>query len=199
MKIYMLRTVPLPIIMSFFTVHTAMVYVIQVCWQLSSRIRMEYSDPARKLSPNMYDIQHCCVYGENLLMINRCPKYVEFYFKNKFEKLLHLVGFIIEILYLCSEQTYLRKDILNQKYSKYVYEIRFIIILNGLGMSWYICALRDEFLTWPVSWLCSTQCHLGLQKRDQSLEDEHDVQGWAHHDVSIWIMKHDHDTATLTA
>jgi hypothetical protein len=25
----------------FFTVHTAMVYVIQVCWQLASRIRME--------------------------------------------------------------------------------------------------------------------------------------------------------------
>jgi hypothetical protein len=28
------------------TVHTAMVYVIQVCGQLASRIRMEYPDPA---------------------------------------------------------------------------------------------------------------------------------------------------------
>jgi len=27
----------------FFTVHTAMVYVMQVCWQLASRIRMERS------------------------------------------------------------------------------------------------------------------------------------------------------------
>jgi len=26
-----------------------------------------------------------------------CPKYVEFYSKNKFEKLVHLVGFIIRI------------------------------------------------------------------------------------------------------
>jgi len=26
-----------------------------------------------------------------------CPKHVEFYFKNKFEKLMHLVGFIIRI------------------------------------------------------------------------------------------------------
>jgi len=26
-----------------------------------------------------------------------CPKHVEFYFKNKFEKLVHLVGFIIRI------------------------------------------------------------------------------------------------------
>jgi len=28
-----------------------------------------------------------------------CPKYVEFYSKNKFEKLMHLVGFIIRNLY----------------------------------------------------------------------------------------------------
>ena len=28
-----------------------------------------------------------------------CPKHVEFYSKNKFEKLLHLVGFIIKIYY----------------------------------------------------------------------------------------------------
>jgi len=26
-----------------------------------------------------------------------CPKHVEFHFKNKFEKLVHLVGFIIEM------------------------------------------------------------------------------------------------------
>jgi hypothetical protein len=26
-----------------------------------------------------------------------CPKYVEFYFKNKIEKLFHLLGFIIRI------------------------------------------------------------------------------------------------------
>jgi len=58
----------------FFTVHTAMVYVIHVCWQLASRIRTELlfrSDPARKLSANMYDIYHCCVYSEKLLMMDR--------------------------------------------------------------------------------------------------------------------------------
>jgi len=35
----------------FFTVHIAMVYVIQFCWQLASRIRTELQvrpDPARK-------------------------------------------------------------------------------------------------------------------------------------------------------
>jgi len=41
MKLYMFRTVPVPIIRSLLTVHSAMVYVIQVCRQLSSRTRME--------------------------------------------------------------------------------------------------------------------------------------------------------------
>ena len=41
MKLYMFRTVRLSIISSLFTVHSAMVYVIQVCRQLSSRSRME--------------------------------------------------------------------------------------------------------------------------------------------------------------
>jgi len=58
----------------FFTVHTAMVYVIQVCWQLGSRIRIElhsHPDPARKLSADLYDIYHCCVYSGKLLMMGR--------------------------------------------------------------------------------------------------------------------------------
>ena len=37
MKLYMFRTVRLSIIRSLITVHTAMVYVIQVCRQLSNR------------------------------------------------------------------------------------------------------------------------------------------------------------------
>ena len=41
MKLYMFRTVRLSIIRSLFSVHSAMVYVIQVCRQLSSRTRME--------------------------------------------------------------------------------------------------------------------------------------------------------------
>jgi len=40
MKLYMFRQVPLSIIRSLFTVHSAMVYVIQVCRQLSSRARI---------------------------------------------------------------------------------------------------------------------------------------------------------------
>ena len=45
----------------------------------------------------VYDIEYCCVYSEKLLMMGHrnCPKHVEFYSKNKLEKLVHLVGFII--------------------------------------------------------------------------------------------------------
>jgi hypothetical protein len=69
MKLYMFRTVPLSIIRSLFTVHSAMVYVTQVCRELSSRTRMELQ--------------------------RNCPKHVEFHDKNKFVKLVYLVGFII--------------------------------------------------------------------------------------------------------
>ena len=88
----------------FFTVHAAMVYVIQVCWRLASRIRMEHPDPARKLSAKLYDIYHCCVYSEKLLMMEQrnCPKHVEFHSKNKFEKLVHIVGLIIRNLTRCT-------------------------------------------------------------------------------------------------
>jgi len=41
MKLYMFRTVHLSIIRSLFTVHSAVVYVTQVCRQPSSRTRME--------------------------------------------------------------------------------------------------------------------------------------------------------------
>jgi len=37
MKLYMFRTVLLSIIRSLFTIHSTMVYVIQLCRQLSSR------------------------------------------------------------------------------------------------------------------------------------------------------------------
>jgi len=58
MKLYMFRTFPLSIIRSLFTIHSAMVYVVEVCRQLSSRNRMGH------LSTNMYDIYHCWVYCE---------------------------------------------------------------------------------------------------------------------------------------
>jgi len=60
MKLYMFRTVRLSIIRRLLTVHSAMVKVIHVCRQLSSRTH----GSARKLSANLYGIYHCWVYSE---------------------------------------------------------------------------------------------------------------------------------------
>ena len=53
----MFRTVPLSIIRSF-SMYTQQWY-------------MSYRFVARKLSANLYDIYHCCVYIEKLLMMDR--------------------------------------------------------------------------------------------------------------------------------
>jgi len=52
-----------------------------------------------KLSANLYDIYHCCVFSEKTPDDGQsnCLKHVGFYSKNKFEKLVHLVGIIIRI------------------------------------------------------------------------------------------------------
>ena len=74
----MFRTVRLPIIRSLFTVHSAMVYVIQVCRWLSSttRIELELSSSSilvlleRRLQTCMtYTIAECTV--NKLLMMDR--------------------------------------------------------------------------------------------------------------------------------
>jgi len=53
MKLYMFWTVPLSIVRSLFTVHSAVVYVIQ----LSSRIRMELYPSARLSGSLNYETQ----------------------------------------------------------------------------------------------------------------------------------------------
>jgi len=57
----MFRTVPLSIIRNF------SLYTQQ--WYTAGSARNQLRpDPARKLSANLYDIYHCCVYSEKLLM-----------------------------------------------------------------------------------------------------------------------------------
>ena len=72
-KLYMFRTVPLPIIRRF------SLYIQQ--WYMSYRFadilrggsgRNQFRpDPARKLSANLYDIYHCCAYGEKHLTMHK--------------------------------------------------------------------------------------------------------------------------------
>jgi len=73
----------------FFTVHTAMVYVIQV---MLTACEQDQDGTARKLSVNLYDGQR------------NCPKHIEFYSGNKSQKLMHLVGFIVRIKIKCQNK-----------------------------------------------------------------------------------------------
>ena len=95
----MSRTVPLVHHQEFFTVHTTMVYVIQVCWLRASRIRTElYTARSHAVSKTVWHIPLLYVQWRTPDDGQRnCPKHVDFYSKNKFEKLVHLVGFIIRI------------------------------------------------------------------------------------------------------
>jgi len=98
----MFRIVPLSIIRSFslytqqwymsLTVHTSMVYRFADSYQQTC---MTYTIALC----TMNDIYHCFVYSDELLMIlqRNCLKHVEFYSKNKFEKLVYLVGFIFRL------------------------------------------------------------------------------------------------------
>ena len=83
----MFRTVPLSIIRSFFTVHSN-----GICHTACEQDQDGRTDPARKLSANLYDIYRCCVYSDDGQ--RNCPKHVEFYSKNKFEKLVHVISLL---------------------------------------------------------------------------------------------------------
>ena len=96
----MFRTVSLAITSSF-SLYTQQ--YIQDCWHRARRIQdgrsWSYSQAVCK---SLWYIPLLCVQwkisddGER-----NCPKHVEFYSKNKFEKLVHLVGFIVRILSVC--------------------------------------------------------------------------------------------------
>jgi hypothetical protein len=79
MKLYMFRTVRLSIIRGLFTVHSAMVCVIQVCRQLSSRARALLESCLQTCMT--YTIAECTV-NKPLMMDRRTVlKHVEFHDK----------------------------------------------------------------------------------------------------------------------
>ena len=56
------------------TIHTYTyihIYIYIYAYTAASSIGMFHPDPARKLSANLYDIYHCSVYSETLLMMDR--------------------------------------------------------------------------------------------------------------------------------
>jgi len=81
------------------TVHTAMVYVTQVTVTACEQDQdVQSSSCSQAVSKPVWHIPLLCVQWKTADDEQRnCPKHVEFYSKNKFEKLVHLVGFIIRI------------------------------------------------------------------------------------------------------
>jgi hypothetical protein len=67
MKLCVCRTVPLFIIRSF-TLYTQQWYM---SYRFADSCVQFHPDPARKLSANLYDMYHRCVYSEILLMMDR--------------------------------------------------------------------------------------------------------------------------------
>jgi hypothetical protein len=137
---YMFRTVPLSIIRSS-SLYKTMVYVIQVCWQLASRMRMGLqSHPHPALARYQqtcltYTIacflqwqkagsgwdcslilillascqQTCmtysiavCTVGNSWWWTEELSETCRISFQNKFEKLVHLVGFIVRKFTVCT-------------------------------------------------------------------------------------------------
>ena len=86
----MFRTVRLSIIRSLFTVHSAMVYVIQVCRQLSSRSICSFSKAVWHIP--MLSVQRVKSWWWTDELSETCRVSRQ----NKFVKLVHLFGFIIE-------------------------------------------------------------------------------------------------------
>ena len=101
MKLYVFRKVPLSIIRSYSlqTQQQYMSYRFAGSFGTGSGWNSFRPDPDRKLSANLYDIYHCCVYSAKLLMMDRGTfrNMQNFIPKNIFEKLVHLVGFVIRI------------------------------------------------------------------------------------------------------
>ena len=94
MKRYMFRTVRLSIISSLLAVHSAMVYVIQVCRQLSSRTRMELSCSKAVYKP-VWHIPLLSVQRINYWWwTDELSETCSVSWQNKFVKLVHLFGFI---------------------------------------------------------------------------------------------------------
>ena len=109
------------------TVHSALVYVMQFWWQLSS---MTTCGRAWKLSSNLHETYKCRMYSEKILMMGRgtAPKHVEFLDKNKFGKLVHLLVLL--------------KNICMYLKGMFFLEISFTLCLRGARGGLVVKALR---------------------------------------------------------
>ena len=186
----MFRTVPLTIIRSLFTVHSAMVYVIQVCRQLSSRTRMELQFHPAVPSWSCSKAAYKPVWHIPLLSVQciNCWWWTEELSEtcrvsclNKFVKLVHLVGFIIKRQWwLFTVYRYYWTHFIYLVHKRYLYSVQFPELKRALHSGkWgtlivYLfinCCLDCQFIS---KFVCSVPCCL------YSLDIQWVRLGWNH-------------------
>ena len=126
----MFQTVPLSIIRSFslYTQQWYMSYRFAYSLRAGSGQYLFRPDPARKLSSHILLL---CIQWKTPDDGQRtCPKHVEFYSKNKFEKLVHLVGLIIRLRRVCVISLHICKVIHNLQAMRYQNFIRICNIIK---------------------------------------------------------------------
>ena len=155
MKFYMFRTISLSIIRSF-SLYTQQWYMsyrfaysLQAGWGWNA---VPFSSCLQAVSKRVWHIPLLCVQWKTPDDGQRnCPKHVEFHFKNKFEKLVHLVGFIIRNLTGCTVTWASKKswwkthqcqedgwDKLPLKWGKFCFP----------DISFVVCALAPDIVYW---------------------------------------------------
>jgi len=95
MKLYTFLALPVPIIRSLFTVYSALVYVIQVWRQLSSRTRMELLLEGCLQTRMTYTSAECTRIN-SWWWAKEVSETCRVSCRSKFGKFVHLVGFIIK-------------------------------------------------------------------------------------------------------
>jgi hypothetical protein len=125
------RTVRLSIIRSLLTVHSAMLYVIQVCRLFSSRTRVELV-PSWSCSIAVYKpVWHILLLSVQLInswwWTDELSETYRVSWQNKFAKLVHLVGFITKkpILY----SWYLHAELAHKFWTRLFKKLVFLIVL----------------------------------------------------------------------
>jgi len=137
-----------------------MVYVIQVCKQLASRIRMEHPDGtswscSQAVSKPVWHIPLLCVQWKIPNNGQRnCPKNVEFKSKNKFEKLVHVVGFNIR------KSIMLHGD-MNVKCLTLFYRATHMHRRTVQVLKWSVCQLDTAL--WLTVWLLGQEWRTALR------------------------------------
>ena len=102
-ELYMFRTVYLSIIMSLALYTQQYIQVMLSACQRDQDVPWNILIHLASSQRNLYVLLYiqCQIPDDGQ---RNCPKHVEFFYKNKFQKLVHLVGFIIRMLFQCNSQ-----------------------------------------------------------------------------------------------